>query len=81
MSKLPPTLGLRHVAAEYVERGQTLLALDDISFEIAEGEFVVLIGPSGSGKSTMLDIISGLFAETAGTVTLSGVDSPFALRP
>lgn len=81
ISSLPATLGLSHVSAEYVEQGETLLALDDISFEIADGEFVALIGPSGSGKSTMLDIISGLFPETAGTVALSGMDEPFTLRP
>lgn len=81
VSSGPATLGLSHVSAEYVERDEVLLALDDISFEIADGEFVALIGPSGSGKSTMLDIISGLFPETSGVVTMNGVQEPFALRP
>jgi ABC-type nitrate/sulfonate/bicarbonate transport system ATPase subunit len=71
---------MRHVSAEYVERGETLLALDDISFTIADGEFVALIGPSGSGKSTLLDIISGLFSETTGTVALDGSVEPFTQR-
>ncbi len=65
-------LALRDVEASYVERGETLLALTSISFEIANGEFVALIGPSGSGKSTLLDIISGLFPETGGTVHIAG---------
>jgi ABC-type nitrate/sulfonate/bicarbonate transport system ATPase subunit len=71
---------MSHVSAEYLERGETLLALDDISFSIADGEFVALIGPSGSGKSTLLDIISGLFPETTGTVALDGRVEPFARR-
>lgn len=67
-----PQLELKNVSASYVERGETLLALSDISFQIAEGEFVALIGPSGSGKSTLLDIISGLFPESEGTVSFAG---------
>ena len=65
-------LALRNVSARYVERGETLLALTGISFDIADGEFVALIGPSGSGKSTLLDIVSGLFSETGGTVHIGG---------
>lgn len=73
-------LDLQHVSAEYVERGDTLLALTDISFTIADGEFVALIGPSGSGKSTLLDIISGLFPESEGVVAIDGVQLAFEER-
>jgi ABC-type nitrate/sulfonate/bicarbonate transport system ATPase subunit len=68
----PPCLALEEVSATYVEQGVTLEALRNISFSIAGGEFVALIGPSGSGKSTLLDIISGLFPETGGTVRIGG---------
>jgi len=43
-------------------------ALDDISLEVAEGEFIVVVGPSGCGKSTLLDIIAGLEKPDKGRV-------------
>jgi putative ABC transport system ATP-binding protein len=43
-----------------------VLALNHISFEIADGEFVALMGPSGSGKSTVLHIIAGIDRPTQG---------------
>ena len=47
-------------------------ALKNINLEIAEGEFVVILGPSGSGKSTMLNVISGLDTPTSGEIYCSG---------
>ena len=73
-------LRLDGVSATYVDGGQTLDALAGITFDIAEGEFVALIGPSGSGKSTLLDIISGLFAETGGAVRIKGQSLPVEAR-
>ncbi len=75
-----PCLHLANVSATYVEDGQTLDALAGITFDIAAGEFVALIGPSGSGKSTLLDIVSGLFAETGGDVLILGEPLPVAAR-
>jgi NitT/TauT family transport system ATP-binding protein len=48
------------------------LALDGLSFEVADGEFFVLVGPSGCGKSTLLDLMAGLARPTHGTVALDG---------
>lgn len=47
-------------------------ALQDTSFEIREGEFVVILGPSGSGKSTLLNILGGMDLPTSGRVFLRG---------
>ena len=51
-----------------------LVAVQDISFDIGEGEFVGLIGPNGCGKSTTFNCISGLLEKTAGTVEIFGKD-------
>ncbi len=66
-------LAVTNLSATYVEGGEVLQALSDISFGIDDGQFVALIGPSGSGKSTLLDIVSGLFAESEGDVRLGNV--------
>lgn len=49
---------------------QETVALEDLTFEVNEGEFVAIIGPSGCGKSTILSLISGLIEPTAGKISL-----------
>ncbi len=49
-----------------------VVALDDVSFSVREGEFVCIVGPSGCGKTTLLRIIAGLERPTSGSVTLDG---------
>ncbi len=49
-----------------------LVAVNDVSFEVAEGELLGLIGPNGSGKTTMLNLISGALSPTSGNILLSG---------
>ena len=53
--------------------GQPLRVLEDINFQLREGEIVALLGKSGSGKSTLLRCIAGLIAPTEGTVSYRGV--------
>jgi sulfonate transport system ATP-binding protein len=53
-------------------RGATgeVLAVDDVSFEVRQGEFVALLGPSGCGKSTILNMVAGLLESTAGRIRI-----------
>ncbi len=50
------------------------VAVDDVSLEIPDGQFIVLVGPSGCGKSTLLRMIAGLEEVTGGTVSIGGID-------
>jgi multiple sugar transport system ATP-binding protein len=51
-----------------------VVAVDDVTLTIADGEFMVLVGPSGCGKSTLLRMVAGLEETTEGTITIGNVD-------
>jgi NitT/TauT family transport system ATP-binding protein len=69
-----PKLRLEHVTKQFDIRGTNdrFTAIDDISIDLAEGEFLVLVGPSGCGKSTLLDLLGGLSEPTSGRILLDG---------
>jgi multiple sugar transport system ATP-binding protein len=66
-----PGLRLERVTKVY---GGDVVAVDDVSLEVAEGEFMVLVGPSGCGKSTLLRVIAGLEKVTLGRVWIGDRD-------
>jgi NitT/TauT family transport system ATP-binding protein len=57
-----------------VRGGDEVTALREVSLDVAEGEFLVVVGPSGCGKSTLLDLIGGLAAPTSGRVLIDGAE-------
>ncbi|MEV6335240.1 ABC transporter ATP-binding protein [Nocardia vinacea] len=67
-------LALTGVRKQFPVRGsnEEFTAIDDISLELRDGEFLVLVGPSGSGKSTLLDLLGGLSKPSAGRILLDG---------
>ena len=58
--------------ADLVKRFGTVTAVDNVSFDVREGEFLTLLGPSGCGKSTMLAAIAGLERPTGGRIAIGG---------
>lgn len=61
---------VEHLTKKYGE----VLALDDLSFEIEEGQVYGFLGPNGAGKSTTMNIMTGCLSATAGSVTIGGHD-------
>lgn len=64
----------RGVSVEYerTREKSTLIALEDFTLDVAEGEFLAIVGPSGCGKSTFLNVVAGLVAPAAGEITVYG---------
>ena len=65
---------LENVSKIYGTKEVKIVAVDEISFQIAEGEFVVVVGPSGAGKTTVLNILGGMDKATSGKVWVDGRD-------
>src|SRR5256885_2904917 len=68
----PSKLAIENVSKNFQSASGTVLALDRVSLNVAEGEFVCLVGASGCGKSTLLNIIAGLEKPDSGTVQADG---------
>ena len=77
---MDPILKLEHIQKYYGNGGNVTKAIQDISFSVAEGEFLGIMGASGSGKTTLLNCISTIDTVSAGHIYLEGTDVT-KLRP
>ncbi len=65
-------LEVKNINKKYQSKEGEILALNDVSFDVNDGEFISIIGPSGCGKSTLLSIIAGLESKSSGSISLNG---------
>ena len=72
--ELKKTLEVKNLKKYYGSHGNITKAVDGISFDVLEGEFVAIMGSSGSGKTTLLNTISTIDTVTSGNIYLDGVD-------
>jgi NitT/TauT family transport system ATP-binding protein len=73
MYRMPAILSAQHLRMTFYDANRAdMLALDDVSLNVEEGEFLAIVGPSGCGKSTLLRLLSGLLRPISGSVQLRG---------
>jgi putative ABC transport system ATP-binding protein len=74
MPNKPPIVQIKNLYKSYRRGDQAIPVLQDINLDIAEGEFLALMGPSGSGKSTLLNLIAGIDKADSGMIKVVDVD-------
>ncbi|RZL96130.1 MAG: ABC transporter ATP-binding protein [Variovorax sp.] len=72
MNQSPVRISFDRVSVEFPTAQGPMRVLDDVSFDIREGEFVSIIGPSGCGKTTLMNMLGGFVKPTGGAVLLDG---------
>ena len=69
-----PVVEIKNLVKSYRRGGQVVPVLTNITFDIAVGDYVALMGPSGSGKSTLLNLIAGIDKPDSGILRVGGID-------
>lgn len=69
-----PILEIRNIYKVFMKEESEFLALEDVNLQVADGEFMCILGPTGCGKSVTLQIVAGLLEQTSGVVYLDGVE-------
>src|SRR3954470_13271901 len=82
MTAVPPLIAFAHVGKSF--DGGRVKAVNDVSLDVAKGEFLAIVGGSGSGKTTLLRLANRLIDADSGSITIEGEDvravDPIRLR-
>ena len=73
-------LDIKNIKKKYHTKKEEILAVDNFSYQLEQGEFISIVGPSGCGKSTILSILSGLIDDYEGEINTNNAKIGYMLQ-